>query len=455
MERKEEYELLLQTIREPEAVADTLTRAKKRYARRKMVTRPLVGVLSAFVIFVGLVNFCTPVAYACSKVPLLRELAEAVTFSRSLSDAVTNEYMQEMNLFQVDGDISVSVDYLIVDQKQVNVFYRVFSDVYEEISVEPLVKTEIQGGLSYGLNNWDVPNGEMQSITIDFIGADVKVPEKINLQLRIRDMSVFHETEQAVPLDWEDSLLQENLEEKVEYLAEFEFTLEFDPQYTANGKVLPIEQTLSLDGQEIIFTDAEIYPTHMRINIRDAEGNTAWLKSLNFYVETDWGMRFELPANGIVSTGGEGTRSMTSYRADSPYFYDAKHMKIVITGAEWLDKEKERAYVNLKTGETEHMPDGISLRRATQREKGWILEMQRKELSEDIRGQMFLQSYYDREGNEYTLDSWSTTREDGEDGTIWSVQTMPLKGYVQEEVWLSSYSSHSWTPKEPVKIVVK
>lgn len=72
-----------------------------------------------------------------SKVPILRELAEAVIFSRSLSDAMDNEYVQSLYLSQVDGDVAATVEYLIVDQKQVNIFFRLYSDVYEELHVDP------------------------------------------------------------------------------------------------------------------------------------------------------------------------------------------------------------------------------------------------------------------------------------------------------------------------------
>ncbi len=40
-----------------------------------------------FFLFVLLVNFSAPIAYACSQVPILRELAEAVTFSPSVGIA--------------------------------------------------------------------------------------------------------------------------------------------------------------------------------------------------------------------------------------------------------------------------------------------------------------------------------------------------------------------------------
>ena len=102
-----------------------------------MTVRSLGGLAACFAAFVLLVNYCVPVAYACSKVPVLRELAEAVTFSRSLTDAVENEYVQPMELSQTENGITAEIAYLIVDQKQVNVFYRLDSEKYDQLEAHP------------------------------------------------------------------------------------------------------------------------------------------------------------------------------------------------------------------------------------------------------------------------------------------------------------------------------
>ena len=85
MNRTEEYQALLAELdADVPGLDTTLDRAyKKRNRRRNLVLRPLAGIAACFALFVLLVNFCAPVAYACSLVPGLRELAEAVTFSRS------------------------------------------------------------------------------------------------------------------------------------------------------------------------------------------------------------------------------------------------------------------------------------------------------------------------------------------------------------------------------------
>ena len=131
MNRKSEFEAMIEELNQPApGLESTLDRAykKKRKRTTKMIVRPLAGLAACFAVFVLLVNFCVPVAYACARIPGLRELAEAVTFSRSLTDAAKNEYVQPMDLTQTQNDITAQIDYRIVDQKQVNVFFRLDSE---------------------------------------------------------------------------------------------------------------------------------------------------------------------------------------------------------------------------------------------------------------------------------------------------------------------------------------
>ncbi len=460
MSRMEEYRELLQEIERPvQGLEGTLERAKERRKRRNRVLRPVVNIAAAFVIFVLLVNFCTPVAYACSKVPILRELAEAVTFSRSLTDAVENEYVQPMYLSQTDDEITASVEYLIVDQKQVNVFFRLDSERFTNLSVHPEVLAEDGSYLpcGYGLNDWDVPNGELQSITIDFIEEDV--PDRLRLKLKLRDMSAFPDgTATAIVAESSDAVMFEEIEAaEPEYVACFDFLLEFDPKFTAVGKVIPIQQTVVLEGQEITITEMQIYPTHLRVNIEGAADNTAWLKMLYFYIETDWGMKFEAVSNGITATGDTDSLNMVSFRADSSYFYEAKHLEIVITGAEWLNKDMEKVYVNLETGETGPLPEGVELYAASKRSADSWVEFHADYREEDHFHQLFSSEYYDTEGKQHYIYSYSVIHGEinEEGGYDYFIESFPLKGYFQEEVWLCPAYSHVWTADEPVRVLVQ
>lgn len=472
MNRLEEYQELLKELETPIPELETIyERADKRYRRRNRYIRSFVSGVSVFLLFVVLVNVSAPVAQACSRIPVLKELAAAVTFSPSLTDAVEHEYAQPMGLVERDGDVEATIAYLIVDQKQVNIFFSLDSEVYTRMNAHPRV-FDADGSsptpCSYSMNAWDVENGELNSITIDFVDADV--PDSLLLKLDIMDYSQpvseeiipdeFQEDKDAIDAPGpEEDIYAGYFEEsegpeEEDYIAHFEFLLEFDPEYTEQGQIYEINETVELDGQQIIIESVGIYPTHMRVEIADMPENTAWLKKLEFYVETENRQRFEPVGSGITAVGStdDDTRSMVSFRADSSFFYDAKKLKLVITGAEWLRKDMEKVYINLETKETGQLPEDVTLVSATKHAGGWILSMQAKEREEHHTHQILYPTFYDMEGNEYSINSWSSGW-DTEEGYF--IEEVPLKDFHETEVYVMPSYSHLWTADEPVEVIVK
>ena len=141
MNRNDEFLAIIAELNQPVTGLEyTLNRAfkKKRERTAKLICCPLGGLAACFVFFVLLVNLSMSVANACAQVPVLRQLAEAVTFSRSLSTAVENEYVQTIDLEQTKNEITAKIEYLIVDQKQVNIFFRLNSDTHAGHRVHPV-----------------------------------------------------------------------------------------------------------------------------------------------------------------------------------------------------------------------------------------------------------------------------------------------------------------------------
>lgn len=456
MNRNQEYfEWMEELEKNIPDLQKSITKAGHRRKRLLSVYRSLASVAACFAIFVLMVNFCTPVAYACSKVPVLKELAAAVTFSRSLSDAVENEYVQPMYLTQVQNGVTAEIAYLIVDQKQVNVFYRLDSDSYEKMEADPEVLTADgtrPESCCYGSDTFGVANGELRSLNIDYM--DGTVPESLRVQLKVYDNAVSYEE----PIGHENNVDEwEIFEGKTEYIAEFDFLLEFDPEFTAAGKIVPVNQIVEMDGQKITISQIEVYPTHMRVAIEDHPDNTAWLTSLAFYIETDEGMRFEPVSNGTTATGTADTPTMTSYRADSTYFYEAEHLKLVITGAQWLNKDMEKIKVNLITGETESLPAGISFESAKKSGEMWVVTFRADYTDGKPMYQIFGNLFYDADGNEYEINTWSSRYgEENENGEItYFLEQFPLRGYPYDEVWLSPHFSHNWVAEDEIIVPIQ
>lgn len=467
MNRMEEYDALKVQLEQSVPGDDgALARAKKRLRRRNRRLRRAAGsVCAVFALFVVLVNFSMPVAYACSKVPGLRELAAAVTFSRSLTDAVNNEYVQPIALKQTQNGITATVEHLIVDQKQVNVFFRLTGEGYEMLEAEPefrLESGEHIGSCGYGPNDYDVPEGQLQSVTLELMGEG-DLPGKLLLKLNVFERYPAHTAPLEPVVDAKDSMFQDHDYEEPDWLAQFEFLIEFDPTFTARAKIYPIGQTVELEGKQVTLDRMEVYPTHLRLVVNDDHPeNEAWLQRLYFHIESDWGMKFEVERNGTVFFGNANDRIFT-YRADSTYFYKADHLRVVITAAEWLNKDMETVYVNLVTGETGPLPEDVAFMGAEKREGGWLVSFKGKQRkwssdADSIHHQLFSHGYLDAEGNEADIRSWTTSSfvelPEEERDTHFG-ESFPLVGYYDDEVWLKPQYSHVWLAENPIIVTVQ
>ena len=181
MNRMEEYSALLQELEEtPPRLNFTVARAKGRAKRQKLrraLGLPAAAVAAVCVCFVLLVNVSAPFAAACASIPILKELSEAVSFSPSLSAAVENDWVQPMGLTRSENGAEMTIEYLIVDQKQLNIFYTTGGDAAPMYDVY----TDVQGAGGTDISGFGVlyssarENGELQKITVDF--TDGSMPD--------------------------------------------------------------------------------------------------------------------------------------------------------------------------------------------------------------------------------------------------------------------------------------
>lgn len=430
MNRNEEYlNLMIELEENTPDLTRSVRKAKSRRSRVAFVYRPLAGLAACFALFVLLVNFSAPVAQACANVPFLRTLAETVTFSRSLSDAVENDYVQQLDLVQENNGVTAKIEYIIVDQKQVNIFYRLESKEHKTMYTIP--KVLHKDGINEEPCAWrtpidDVANEELRLITLDYY--DEEVPNSLRLMIYA----------------YSDSQKEEGA------IATFTFLLEFDLEKIAETIIYPVNQTVILDGQSITITDIEVYPTHLRVNTMDAADNTAWLRTLDFYIETENG-RFDLPAGGIIAASTE--EGSNSFRADSIYFYDAKEIKLVITGARWLSKEMEKIKINLTTGEADALPEGVTLVPVDREDSMSPVMLHIRWDWNENQHIMLSMVYYDAEGNRCQAPvAIRNCREHG--GNCW-YEWLDLRSYPYDHIWVDLTYTHGWEAVAPITIDVQ
>ena len=459
MNRYDEYKSLIQELDDtPPALEYTVTRAKARNRKAKIIRRsfaiPMGSVAAFFISFVILVNASTSFALACGRIPFLKELAAAVAFSPSLSAIVENEFVQLIELEQSKNDVTMKVEYVIVDQKQVNLFYTLHSVVYSKMDVEPTI-TSIDGKSleGYSIIAWGgAENGKLRHILIDFVDNDV--PEGLVLTCSVSDKGT---DEASAPQQVPDDILFRPVEEqKPDMIATFEFTLNFDPYFTHQGEIITLNQRFVLDGQQLTVSTVEIYPTHARLNLKDDPSNTAWLNSLDFYFENEKGDRFEAVGNGITATGSPDSPMMQSHRLESAFFARSKNLTLYIEGAVWLDKDMERVRVDLVNVTAETLPEGVVFENAARKFGGWELVFSGVERKDNYMYQLFGSDCYDEDGNEYTYNSVSFRATDPyvERQGAFFVQ-FALADYPYGTVYLSPEFSRATVLEQPVILSLK
>lgn len=452
MNRNEEYQALLQEL-EPisNALETTVERAMKREKAsriKRFCYRPAVSLAACFAAFVMLVNVFPTFARACEDIPILGDLAKAVTWSPSLTAAVENEYVQPIGKSQTVNGITATIQYLIVDQKQVNIFFTLQGD-YENLTGEmPEFIPEQRCGTS--VNDFREPPGSLLRYTLDY--GDEDVPNGFAMTFGVTTHEETDFEERAPEQSWEDEVLRPNEVRKPEILAEFSFDLEFDPNFTAKGEIIPVNTSFDLDGQTLTVTEAEVYPTHARVKIQGAEENTAWLKGVQFYMENEKGQIFEPISNGVSAMGDPDSPAMLSFHLESPYFAESKHLTLHITQVEWLDKELDRVRIDLNRGYMDRKIEGVRVFSADHREGGWLLSLEVKRIKENHSFSVFSSTYYDAQGNEYHMDSQASSS--GETPEYFR-EELPLKGYHENAVWLVPLHSHRTNCSPSITVPIK
>lgn len=465
MNRNQEYAALLAELEQtPEALEHTVGRALDRQndsrKKRRLFGIPAGSLAACFLGFMLLVNLFPPFARACGNLPVLRELAKAVAWSPSLSAAVENEYVQPIvGQSQTVNSITATIEYVIVDMKQLNVYYTLESRQYPQLEAEShAVLPGEPGGCSTSSGSFGTPNGELRSARIDFIEREI--PETLDFQLKV--YAGHSEEEPVAPVPVEEADPFDIPDSEPEYLAEFTFPLELDPTFTAKGELFPVDAVFELDGRTVSITEAEVYPTHMRLNIHTDPDNDAWLTGLDFYMEDETGHQFRPSTNGILSTGMTGGSDDSIIWLDSPYFEGSKSLTLHITRAEWLDKTAPRTRLDLRKGTAENLPEGIRFLKAEEHDRGWVVSF-----LADIKGEhtvfgLFQHTFWDEAGqaHDITWESSSYGYEDpatGERVDFDSVFTAeyPLENYHGDTAYLEPLFNHVTVFDIPIAIPIR
>ena len=450
MNRTEEYWALVAQLREtPPELAGTVDRARARARRKRRGKRlgiPLASLGGVAAAFVVLVNCSTPFAMACRRVPFVRELAQAVAFQPSLKAAFENDYVQPVGQSQTQNGITATVEYLIVDQTSLNVFYTLswagetWLDVVPDLLDENGASPEGSRGAS-----WGDPAGteeDYRLMTFYFDGG--ALPEKLQLVLKVSDSGRDKVTGRlAAPADapaasspWPD----EESSAPSPVLAEFTFPLTIDPSLLGPGRTVEVGQWVELDGQRLYLDQLTIDPTRMELTLEADPDNTAELRSLDCYALDGAGNRYDSPS--ITFGGGE------AIQLESCYFSENQDLTLYIEEAQWLDKDRTSFTLDLTTGEADWLPENLTDVTIERRDGNVYLSFRNDEQIVTFDG------YCDPEGGQHTWGSMSMSSIDKDgDGYCESMtEYRVLRDYPWDTVTIGLSSNRAAAFDPPIQV---
>ena len=349
MNREQEHYILKQELNStPASLDNVFAKAQKRAMKRTIrnsIIMPLSSCAAVFLLFVGLVNFSPVVASALEHIPGLQRLAEYVTFSSSLSDAVDHGYVQSLGLEQrINEDVTMRVEHIIIDGQMLHIFYSFESSQYDNLAIG-IGARGINSGKIYDCclvhsiicecgNEFmtasllltmpsDMSIGQMQYTTIGF---DETIPHTVIWEGSVRDIS-----------SGGDSISSS-------VIGEYTFVITIDDIYEVR-EIIDVNYRFEILEQYMTITTVEINPIHTRVNIEtDWANNEKQLQRLVFYMENEKGDRFYPPTletGGLINlptggSGNDGPRRLETHFLESAFFAGSESLTIYITGVEWI-----------------------------------------------------------------------------------------------------------------------
>lgn len=350
----------------------TIARAERREKRRRWL-KPLIGVTGTAAAFVLLVNSSVTFALAASRVPIVRELVEAVAFDPSLKAAVAHDYVQLVGDTYTQDGVTVTIEYLIADPMNVSVFYSLSDEQGRELELVPDLfdanGNSLPVSVSFGEER--IERNESEKGLFDtirgYLGLDKVQKTLYTWRLHATEEGVI-QTQMQLHVEvrtqeiWQDADMYEMDERESQDTPAVLFTLDIpitiEPQFLQSGKIFPVGQTADVLGQKLTIDEIEVYPSNTRITWHTDPENDAWLTYLPFYLTDEDGNRVDGIRNGVSGTGNDRDYGGGAIWLDSAWYDTAEHLTVHLDDAAIVPKDQDTVLLQ-EDGRLIGLPDYI------------------------------------------------------------------------------------------------
>lgn len=392
--RKTEYDAIIV----PDAAVQQSVQTGIRQAarRRKSRVRWYMSSISAaaiILLFTGCIRVSPAFASFVEQWPGMEGIVSMIRQDKGLQMAIDQSLLQKVGITDEHDGASVTIDGIITDESRMVIFYTMKGMKDPEKGEYDIDLLDGNGknlpvGFSYGSPR-PTSNENVHENMIDVIFPDeVSPPDELSVVFKTKGKA---------------------------NLGEWKVTLPVDKNLTKGMKrVLPVNQTLTVDGQRIDVKQATLYPTRLVLDVTFDPKNTKKV--------------FGLSDLQLVDEQGRAWRTDTTMGADdersiyfeSMYFSIPKKLTLQGAGLAALDKEDLKISVDLATNKIEGGPNNLKLLGHNKvKEKDVVMHFSIMNSKESSYGLSFT-NIEDSTGKSFDIKEagWSPSGEHG-DGEAW------------------------------------
>ncbi|QED46641.1 DUF4179 domain-containing protein [Cytobacillus dafuensis] len=304
-----------------QAILEGMKRAKAMKMRKKKFL-PIKVFLAASLFIISLitsVKVSDTMADYISNVPGIEKIVEFIRQDKGLLAAAENNYFQKIGTTVENGEVKVTIDSIVRDEKELLIFFNyrakgVVDQIFpEEISLLDGNRNILPYRAYYSNLN---PNGEKKYVNkatarVPLADGDI-LPEELIL---------------SFAFSVNDKMLNQNID----------IPLTLDEDKFAAKKVINMNKSIKVEGQEITIKKVTIYPTQTAIDIMLNPENSKKIFGFNdIHLEDETGEKWEeIEPNDFISYENE----MVIY-LQSNYFSDPKELYLAFSSIRAVDKDE-------------------------------------------------------------------------------------------------------------------
>jgi len=380
-DRKTEYD----TMPVPDAEAYQAVQAGIRQAARKRKSRlrwvmSSISAAAIILVFTGCIRVSPAFASFVEQLPGMEGIVSMIRQDKGLMMAIDQSLLQKVGVTDEHDGASMTVDSIITDESRMVIFYTMKG-----------MKDLEKGGYDI-----DLLDRDGKKLPVAFSYSSPKPASESGIYEDKIDVSFIESLPpQELTVVFKERGKEPNNKWKVTFPVDRSLT-------KGMKKIIPVNQTITVDGQRIQVKQAVLYPTRLVLDIEYDRNNTKKIFGIrDLQLVDEQGRAWRTDSSSI---GGSGS----SVFFESMYFSTPKKLTLQGSGLSAVDKDELVISIDPSSGEIQGGPSSLKFLKSTARGKDLVIEFSIADAQNATSGLSFT-NIEDSKGNPFDINEvgWS------------------------------------------------